>query len=151
MATTVADAFEMVKIAETYPAVLQIGLQYRYKAMYVEAIHEVQQRQSLGDVKMISILEHRFTFLDKVNQWNKFSKYSGGTLVEKCCHYFDLLNLFAQSKPVKVFGTGSQAEAFTDFEYEGEKSDILDNAFVTVDYENGVRASINLCMFAPVY
>jgi predicted dehydrogenase len=151
MATTVADAYEIVKIAADYPAVLQIGLQYRYKAMYVEAIHEVFERKSLGEIKLISIMEHRWPFLDKVNQWNKFSKYSGGTLVEKCCHYFDLLNLFAQARPVKVFGTGSQAVAFTDFEYEGEKSDILDNAFVTVDYANGVKASFNLCMFAPVY
>jgi myo-inositol 2-dehydrogenase / D-chiro-inositol 1-dehydrogenase len=151
MATTLPDAYEIMKIADDYPAVLQIGLQYRYKAMYVEAIHEAQERKSLGDIKMISILEHRFTFLDKVNQWNKFSKYSGGTLVEKCCHYFDLLNLFAQSKPVKVFGTGSMAVAFTEFEYDGEKSDILDNAFVTVEYANGVQASFNLCMFAPVY
>jgi len=151
MATTVPDAYEILKIANDYPAVLQIGLQYRYKAMYVEAIHEAQERKSLGDIKMISILEHRFPFLDKVNQWNKFSKYSGGTLVEKCCHYFDMLNLFAQSRPEKVFGTGSQAVAFTDFEYKGEKSDILDNAFVMVEYANGVQASFNLCMFAPVY
>ena len=151
MATTVADAYEILKIAQNYPAVLQIGLQYRYKAMYVEAIHEAQERKSLGDLKMISILEHRFPFLDKVSQWNKFSKYSGGTLVEKCCHYFDLLNLFAQARPQKVFGTGSQAVAFTEFEYDGEKSDILDNAFVTVEYTNGIQASFNLCMFAPVY
>jgi predicted dehydrogenase len=151
MATTVADAHEIVTIAADYSAVLQIGLQYRYKAMYVEAIHEAQERKSLGEMKMISILEHRIPFLDKVNQWNKFSKYSGGTLVEKCCHYFDLLNLFAQARPQKVFGTGSQAVAFTDFEYEGEKSDIIDNAFVTVEYMNGVQASFNLCMFAPVY
>lgn len=151
MATTIPDAYEILKISQNYPAVLQIGLQYRYKAMYVEAIHEAQERKSLGDLKMISILEHRFPFLDKVNQWNKFSKYSGGTLVEKCCHYFDLLNLFAQARPERVFGTGSQAVAFTEFVYEGEKSDILDNAFVTVEYANGVQASFNLCMFAPVY
>ena len=151
MATTVQDAYEILKIAADYPAVLQVGLQYRYKAMYVEAIHEVLERKSLGDLKMVSIMEHRWPFLDKVNQWNKFSKYSGGTLVEKCCHYFDLMNLFAQARPVKVFGTGSMAVNFTDFEYQGEQSDILDNAFVTVDYANGVRASFNLCMFAPVY
>lgn len=151
MATTIPDAYNILKIAEDYPAVLQIGLQYRYKAMYVEAIHEVFERKSLGEIKMVSIMEHRWPFLDKVNQWNKFSKYSGGTLVEKCCHYFDLLNLFAQSRPVQVFGIGSQAVAFTEFEYNGEKSDILDNAFVTVDYSNGVKASFNLCMFAPTY
>jgi predicted dehydrogenase len=151
MATTIVDAYEILKISSDYPAVFQIGLQYRYKAIYVEAIHEALDRKTLGNIKMISIMEHRFPFLDKVNQWNKFSKYSGGTLVEKCCHYFDLLNLFAQARPVKVFGTGSMAVNFTDFEHDGEKSDILDNAFVTVDYANGIKANFNLCMFAPVH
>lgn len=151
MATTIADAYEMLKISKDYPAVLQIGLQYRYKAMYVEAIHEAMERASLGEIKTITILEHRIPFLDKVKQWNKFSKFSGGTLVEKCCHYFDLMNLFAQSKPVSVYATGSMAVNFKEFEYQGEKSDILDNAFVNVVYENGIRASFNLCMFSPMF
>jgi predicted dehydrogenase len=151
MATTIADAYEIVQLAENHPAVFQIGLQYRYKAMYVEAIYEAIERQSIGAVKTISILEHRVPFLDKVKQWNKFEKYSGGTLVEKCCHYFDLMNLFAGSKPVSVFATGSMAVNFIEFEYYGQKSDIIDNALVTVVYENGVRASFNLCMFAPMF
>jgi predicted dehydrogenase len=151
MATTIQDAYEIYKIAQDYPAVLQIGLQYRYKAIYVEAIHEALDYKSLGDLKIISILEHRLPFHDKVNQWNKFSKYSGGTLVEKCCHYFDLLNMFAQSRPVRVFGVGKMAVNFTDFTYNGSKSDILDSAFVTIEYVNGIQACFNLCMFAPMY
>ena len=151
MATTIPDAYEILNIAKNYEAILQIGLQYRFKAIYVEAIHEALQRNSIGSIKMVNIMEHRLPFLDKVNQWNKFSKYSGGTLVEKCCHYFDLLNLFAQSRPVKVYATGSMAVNFVDFEYHGEKSDILDNALVTVVYANGVQASFNLCMFAPMF
>ncbi|WP_029421364.1 Gfo/Idh/MocA family protein [Alicyclobacillus macrosporangiidus] len=151
MATTIRDAFEITQLAKNYDAVFQIGLQYRFKAIYAEAIHEALERKAIGDIKMISISEHRVPFLDKVNQWNKFSKYSGGTLVEKCCHYFDLLNLFAQSKPVSVYATGSMAVNFVDFEYNGEKSDIIDHACVTVVYENGIRTSFNLCMFAPMF
>jgi len=151
MATTIKDAQEILQIANDYPAILQIGLQYRYKSIYVEAIHEVFERKSLGEIKMVNIIEHRLPFLDKVKQWNKFSKYSGGTLVEKCCHYFDLLNMFAQAKPVSVFATGSMAVNFKEFKYNNEKSDIIDNAVVSVVYENGVRASFNLCMFAPMF
>ena len=151
MATTIPDAYELMQMAEGHGAVFQVGLQYRYKAMYVEAIYEALERRVLGEIKQISIMEHRAPFLDKVNQWNKFSKYSGGTLVEKCCHYFDLLNLFAQSRAVQVFATGSMAVNFREFEYNGERSDILDNAFVTVQYENGVLGSFNLCMFAPMF
>jgi myo-inositol 2-dehydrogenase / D-chiro-inositol 1-dehydrogenase len=150
IATTVADAHEITRIANEYSAVFQVGLQYRYKSIYVEAIHEAIDRQAVGDIKLISMQEHRIPFLDKVNQWNKFAKYSGDTLVEKCCHYFDLMNLFAGAPPVKVFASGSMAVNFTEFEYEGEKSDILDSAFVIIDYENGCRANFNLCMFAPI-
>jgi len=151
MATTLQDALQITQIAKNYSAIFQIGLQYRYKAIYAEAIHEALERKTLGDIKTISILEHRVPFLDKVKQWNKFSKYSGGTLVEKCCHYFDLLNLFAQSKPSHVYATGSMAVNFIDFEYNNEKSDIIDNACVTVVYENGIRTTFNLCMFSPMF
>lgn len=151
MATTLKDAFEITQIAKDYQAIFQIGLQYRYKSIYVEAIHEALERKALGEIKMVSILEHRIPFLDKVDQWNKFSKYSGGTLVEKCCHYFDLMNLFAESRPVSVYAVGSMAVNFKGFKYNNEKSDIVDNAFVTVTYENGVKTSFNLCMFAPMF
>jgi len=151
MATTVADAYEIVKIEKEYPALLQVGLQYRYKAIYQETIAAVKTRKAIGDLKTISIQEHRPPFLDKVDQWNKFSEYSGGTLVEKCCHYFDLFNFFAESKPVEVFGIGGMDVNFKDFEYQGRSSDILDNAFVSVKYENGVKGMFNLCMFAPLF
>ncbi|TBR43835.1 Gfo/Idh/MocA family oxidoreductase [Marinomonas agarivorans] len=151
MATKLQDAYEITQMAKDYGAVLQIGLQYRYKSIYAEAIHEVLERKAIGQVKMINLLEHRIPFLDKVGQWNKFNQYSGGTLVEKCCHYFDLMNLFAQSRPVRVHATGSQSTNFRNFEFKGAKSDILDSAFVTVEYENGVRAGFNLCMFAPMF
>lgn len=151
MATTIPDAHEIYSIAKNYPPVFQIGLQYRYKAMYADAIQEALNHRKLGDIKMIHILEHRYPFLDKVKQWNKFNQYSGGTLVEKCCHYFDLMNLFAQSRPTKIYATGSMAVNFRTFEYNGRKSDILDNAVVSVDYENGVRAGFTLCMFSPQF
>lgn len=151
MATTLQDAHEVMQMATGYGAVFQIGLQYRHKAIYAEAIHEALEREAVGDIKTISISEHRVPFLDKVGQWNKFSEYSGGTLVEKCCHYFDLLNLFARSRPAHVYATGSTAVNFVDFEYGNKKSDVIDNAFVTVVYENGARAGFNLCMFAPLF
>ncbi len=150
IATTIHDAYAITRIAEAYPAVFQIGLQYRYKAMYSEAIYEALTRRTLGEIKLVGMQEHRIPFLDKVNQWNKFARYSGDTLVEKCCHYFDLLNLFAGARPATVYASGSMAVNFREFEYNGAKSDILDNALVIVNYENGVRASFNLCMFAPM-
>ena len=147
MATTLADADAIVKANDAYPSFIQIGLQYRYKAQYIEAFHEVQQRTSVGVVKTISMSEYRPPFLDKVGQWNKFNQYSGGTLVEKCCHYFDLINLLADAMPVRVYASGGHAVNFLDFQKDGVPADIYDHAFVIIDYTNGVRANFTLNMF----
>ncbi len=149
MATTVGDAARMVRMANSYGSIIRIGLQYRYKSQYVEAFHEALVRKSLGDIKTISMSEHRPPFLDKVGQWNKFNAFSGGTLVEKCCHYFDLINLMAESLPERVFASGGQAVSFKDFEKDGKASDIDDHAFVLIEYQNGIRANFALNMFSP--
>lgn len=151
MATTIQDAYEILRIARDYSSFIQVGLQYRYKAMYRECYAEAVENKSLGTLKTIAIMEHRLPFLDKVKQWNKFSKLSGGTLVEKCCHYFDLFNLFAGSRPTVVGAVGDMAVNFKDFSYDHQPSDIIDNAFVFVGYENGIKANFNLCMFSPMF
>ena len=147
MATTLADADAIVKANDAYPSFIQVGLQYRFKAQYLEAFYEVQQRQSVGVVKTISMSEYRPPFLDKVGQWNKFNQNSGGTLVEKCCHYFDLINLLADAMPLRVYASGGQAVNFLDFQKDGIPADIDDHAFVIIDYANGVRANFTLNMF----
>jgi len=111
---------------------------------------DVVNSGELGDVKMLSIREHRFPFLQKVNNWNRFSRNTGGTLVEKCCHFFDLMNLIAQSPPVRVMASGAQDVNHLDEFYDGERADILDNAYVIVEFANNIRAMLDLSMFAEV-
>ncbi len=148
MATKLDEAAQLVKLGRSYPGFIQLGMQYRFKSQYTEAFREVKALGSVGEVKTVSMSEYRPPFLDKVKQWNKFNEYSGGTLVEKCCHYFDLINLMAESRPVSVYASGGQAVNFLDFNYEGRGSDIHDHGFVIIDYENGVRASFILNMFS---
>ena len=147
MATTLADAVDIVNLARDYPAVIQLGMQYRFKAQYVEALQAVAAQSALGEVRTVAVSEYRPPFLDKVDQWNKFNRNSGGTLVEKCCHYFDLINVVARSRPRQVYASGGRAVNFLDFEWQGEMSDIDDHAMVIIDYDNGVRASFTLNMF----
>lgn len=147
MATTLHDAFYLAEAALTYPSPLQLGMQYRYKSQYQLALSALEKGE-LGSIHMISLCEYRPPFLPKVREWNKFSEYSGGTLVEKCCHYFDLMNRIAGAPPARVYASGGRAVNFTDFEYEGNASDIDDHALVIVDYENGVKAQFALNMFS---
>ena len=97
---------------------------------------------------MIFVREHRFPFLPKVGNWNRFNRNTGGTLVEKCCHFFDLMRLAAGADPVRVFASGGQNVNHLDEQYDGQRPDILDNAYVIVEFANGVRGCLDLCMFA---
>ena len=103
---------------------------------------------AVGTPRMVAIREHRFPFLVKVDDWNRFSENTGGTLVEKTCHYFDLMNLILQERPWRVMASGAQDVNHLDERYDGRTPDILDNAFVIVDYPSGARGLLDLCMFA---
>jgi len=127
--------------------VVWVGLEYRYMAPTSRLIKEVESG-ACGAVKMIAIREHRFPFLEKVDNWNRFSKNTGGTLVEKCCHFFDVMSLIANSQPVSVYASGGQDVNHLDEIYDGLRSDILDNAYVIVNFGNGVRGTLDLSMFA---
>ena len=127
--------------------VVWVGLEYRYMAPTSRLIEEVESG-ACGAVKMIAIREHRFPFLEKVDNWNRFSKNTGGTLVEKCCHFFDVMSLIANSQPVSVYASGGQDVNHLDEIYDGLRSDILDNAYVVVNFANGVRGTLDLSMFA---
>ena len=144
VATSVADAYEVCRLAAAHSKPVRLGLQYRYKAIYAEALAEVFDRQAVGQVHSINMLEHRIPFLDKVGQWNKFNEFTGGALVEKCCHYFDLINQFAGGRPERVFAIGSQAVNFREFTYDNKRADGLDQAQVTISYDNGVIGAFSL-------
>lgn len=137
----------LIAESDGYDGVIWVGLEYRYMPAVEALINEVRGGY-VGDPKMVAIREHRFPFLVKIGNWNRFSANTGGTLVEKTCHYFDLMNLILDERPSQVFASGAQDVNHLDEVYNGERSDILDNAFVIIDYPSGKRALLDLCMFA---
>ena len=147
LCTTVADAKELTAAASRRRHLFWTGLEYRYMPPVTELIRRTHDGTA-GRIHMVSIREHRFPFLDKVGNWNRFNRNTGGTLVEKCCHFFDLMRHILQDEPVRVFASGGQSVNHLDEEYAGERPDILDNAYCIVDFEGGARASLDLCMFA---
>ena len=44
--------------------------------------------------------------------------------------------------------TGGQDVNFLKEEYDGRPADVLDNAYVIVEFASGARACLELCMFA---
>ena len=147
LATTVAECRRILEAAVGHKGIIWMGLEYRYKPPIQALIHEVRAG-AVGNVKMVAIREHRFPFLPKVGDWNRFNRNTGGTLVEKCCHFFDLMTLISEAKPVRVYGSGAQDVNHLNERYDGEVPDLLDNAYVIVDFDNGTRGLLDLCMFA---
>jgi len=147
LCTTVADAVRVAERAEAHPGLFWVAMEYRYMAPIARLLEEVRGG-TVGTLRMVAIREHRYPFLPKVGDWNRFARNTGGTFVEKCCHFFDLMRLIAGSEPVRVYASAGQDVNHLDERYDGERPDILDNGFVTVDFASGARGLLDLCMFA---
>ncbi len=147
LCTTIGDCLSVVEAGRHHRGVAWVGLEYRYMPPVARLIDEIRSG-TVGRLRMLSIREHRYPFLAKVDNWNRFSDNTGGTLVEKCCHYFDLMNHMVGTRPVRVMASGGQDVNHLDEYHDGRRSDILDNAYVIVEYAGGVRTMLDLCMFA---
>jgi myo-inositol 2-dehydrogenase / D-chiro-inositol 1-dehydrogenase len=147
LATTLEDARWVANKAEQHKGVFWTAMEYRFMPPAVEFIKQVHADR-MGRLQMLSIREHRFPFLPKVGDWNRFSENTGGTMVEKCCHFFDLMRLIIRSEPVRVYCSGAMDVNHLDERYDGRTPDIIDNSYTTVDFANGVRAMLDLSMFA---
>jgi len=140
------DQTAILEFIKTYPSPVWVAMEYRYMPpvkAFTEKVNSVT-----GGVKMLTIREHRFPFLNKIGDWNRFNDKTGGTFVEKCCHFFDLMRLIIKSEPVRIMASAGQDANHLNEKYEGRVPDILDNGYVIVDFANGARAMLELCMFA---
>ncbi len=144
--TNPADRAELDALFKGYPHPVWVAMEYRYMPPVAALIEQAEQ--ATGGISMLTIREHRFPFLPEIGDWNRFNANTGGTLVEKCCHFFDLMRVILKSEPVRVMASAGQALNHLDEEYDGQVPDIWDHGYVIVDFESGARAMLELCMFA---
>jgi len=144
--TDPADRSRIDRFMRDYSAPVWVGMEYRYMPPVAALIE--QSAEITGGIEMLTIQEHRFPFLPKVGDWNRHNAYSGGTLVEKCCHFFDLMRHILRAEPVRVMASAGQAVNHLDEVYDGKPSDIWDHGYVIVDFDSGARAMLELSMFA---
>ncbi|SHH95458.1 Gfo/Idh/MocA family protein [Marivita hallyeonensis] len=144
--TDPVDIARVEAIAASYPSPIWVAMEYRYMPPIHVLIEQVQR--ATGGVKMLTIREHRFPFLPKVGDWNRFNRNTGGTLVEKCCHFFDLMRLILGSDPIRISASAGQEVNHLDETYDGQTPDIWDTGYVMADFANGARAMLELCMYA---
>jgi len=147
LVTRMEDGAEMLRLAQGRKGIVWVAQEYRYMPPVAEMIR-IAHEGGVGTMHQVAIREHREPFYPKVGDWNRFTANTGGTLVEKCCHYFNLMDFILKEKPVRVFASGGQRVNHLDETYGGKTPDILDSAYVIVEYPSGARASLDLCMFA---
>lgn len=153
ISTTIEDTDAILVHAKKTNRVLQIGLVYRYSNLYrgmARLGHDPKHPVSYMWCK-----EFRQCFPQK--PWFYSQAKTGGTIVEKDCHHFDIFNWVIASPPTRVFAMGGQhvykSGSLVDCSYCPdpprviEEIDTVDHAIVSVEYENGARAVLMLCMY----
>lgn len=153
VATTLEDCDAILDRAEAAGKLVQIGLVYRYSNLYRRMA--AVGHQPGHPISLMWCKELRMAFPQR--PWFYSQHATGGTMVEKDCHHFDIFNWVIGSRAVRVFATGGQhvwkSGSTIDCVYCPdpprviEHVDTVDHALVTIDYENGARAALILCMY----
>jgi predicted dehydrogenase len=130
IATTLEDTVRMLQLAERSGRVLQVGMELRYSPAVQDLLTRIETAPDL-----LWAQEFRPPFRPGVLDWRLDPRRSGGTLLEKNCHHFDLFCLLAGDRPVAVSAWGS-----------GPTPGMLDHATVNVRFGRGTVASLALSM-----
>lgn len=132
----IAECDDIIAAAESAKKVLQIGHEMRHQALY-QKTKSMVEAGDIGDPRIMWCREYRGPMRPG---WRSSQQLTGGLLLEKNCHHFDLFNWILDTPPVRVTAFGGK-DVLTDRE-------LLDNAQVLVEYEGGRRAVLEICLFA---
>lgn len=124
-----------------------VAMEYRYIPAIAKLVDLIG---TIGEIKMVTIRENRFPFLEKVAKWNRDRHKTGDTLVEKCCHFFDLFRLIS-GKEVDLAHIKSLVQRGLNYQDEDLQYDvpIIDSAYVIFPFEkSAAMGCLELTMFA---
>ena len=86
---------------------LRVSFNYRY-APYHSLVRELIMKDTIGDVKQVHFewMLNTDHGADYFRRWHRDKRNSGGLLVHKSTHHFDLVNFWLGTKPKEVFAFG---------------------------------------------
>lgn len=169
--TTKADTMELAGLlAEHGTDQVMVGLVLRYSQ------HMVDLRAVLAELGPITSLEanehigpyHGAFFM---RDWRRMVQWSGGFMLEKCCHDLDIYNMVTGSRPTQVASFGGRKSFIPEFaptsNTENEimhrkesvwesvpdafysDGDIIDNQTAIVRYANGANLAFHTNLNVP--
>ena len=142
MALNVAECDEMIRAWRSTDRVFMVGLQNRWHPCHVK-IRDLIREGAIGEVRHLAATEFRRDWkqiaagsssVSHLN-WRYFESLSGGALLEKHCHDFDLFQHWLGASPERVCGFGG-----TGF-YPGRET--LDHASLAIEYGGGCTVSLD--------
>ena len=148
--TTSGHCREVLAKAEKRSAPVWIPLEYRSMPTMQRLLAGIDG-SLVGAPRMMSIRGHRLPFLEKVADRNRFNVRTGGTLAEKCFCFRSLLLLALKSVPVRVYASAGIDVNHPDETSDGPTPDMMDNGFVTADFENGAQARVDAKAPGPAW
>ena len=137
MGLNIAQCNDIINASQAAGKLLQVGHELRFQRLYVEMKRLIDAGE-IGELQLMWCREFRGPMRDG---WRSSEAQSGGVLLEKCVHHFDLCNWIMDRPPLRVAAQGGRNVVL--------HSEGLDNAQVIIEFEGGRRASLELCLFAP--
>jgi predicted dehydrogenase len=108
--TTKKDSFELAKLIKKYGEnQLIVGLVLRY-SVHMREMRRVLDSGTLGKITSLEANEHIAPYHGSffMRDWRRLEKYSGGFMLEKCCHDIDLYNSIVGDRPSRVVSFGGR-------------------------------------------
>ena len=166
LATTIDDLEAIYRTHQRTGQLFMTGFELHYTPLF-RRFREIIDSGVLGDVISVEsneTLEFCHGAYLLMHPWRRYTKFSGGHLLEKCSHDIDLLNFVAGGLPARVSSFGGRnffvpenahrieeiglsedgrqpyrdaAYGVTAFESD---ADVVDNQVCLIEYDNGVRA-----------
>ena len=162
LATSVADCQAIVEAHEKSNLMFATGFVLRYAEIY-QQMKSLLEEGRIGKIISIDANENISPGHGAhiMTNWRRKAEFSGGHIVEKCCHDLDLLNWFVKDIPAKVCAFAGKnmyvpenrelfelqndgQSAYKPWYREGNPftsdNTIEDNLVSIIEYRNGVRA-----------
>ena len=171
--TSKEDSFELAKLIKKFGEnKLIVGLVLRYST-HMRKMRRVLDAGTLGSITSLEANEHIAPFHGSffMRDWRRLEKYSGGFMLEKCCHDIDLYNSIVGERPVRVVSFGGRnnfipSEAPSDNKYDNvyqkklsywenvdnpftSDADIIDHQNALIEYPNQVTFSFHTSINVP--
>jgi len=166
------QSFELARLIKEFGTdKILVGLVLRY-SKHARSVRDLINKNIIGDVISIEASEHIMPWHGGffMRNWRRKEKYSGGFILEKCCHDIDFYSMIVKSRPKRVASFGGRnsfipknqpldsIKEYTKYNLEGWESkenvfdsdaDIVDHQVAIVEYENKATLAFHTNMRVP--